>query len=289
MCDKDGYVYGSRMGIERASMIDPDWHENDQVDPWYALMSPDSDSSDRMRAPENQGRRIEEVPGGFRLLNFAYYRGLRNDDDRREQNRRAQEKFRLSHSQPKSASVSRDKPLKAHTETDADSEAKAEAKKVKDLVPAAPKQSAKDLVESFTLEQKHRDWGRSKCPSVPLDAELDAWKDRMRANGYVVGKSPVKDPQAAFYTSCRNAEAWRTYGPPGARTRAAMLPPTANQIAGFPSQDSFGAAVIEEGTFCVCGHEDYYHEELTGPCVIVRDSHHADSCFCAQFNGRNGS
>lgn len=117
VCDKDGCVYGSRSGFERLSMIDPDACE--ELDPWSVLLGPDSDSSDKMRAPENEGRRIEEIPGGFRLLNFAYYRGLRNDDDRREQNRLAQERFR-NKNKPRSATVSHVKPPKAHTEADAE-------------------------------------------------------------------------------------------------------------------------------------------------------------------------
>jgi len=92
MCDKDGCVYGSRPGLERAACID--WDSDEERDPWRVLMEPDVYSSDAMRAPENEGRRIEEISGGFRLLNFDYYRGLRNDDDRAEQNRRAQEKHR---------------------------------------------------------------------------------------------------------------------------------------------------------------------------------------------------
>lgn len=131
MCDKDGYVAGSRPGLERAACID--WDTATERDPWKVLMEPDMYSSDRMRAPENEGRRIEEVPGGFRLLNFEYYRGLRNEDDRREQNRKAQEKYRQNHNKPPSAKVSQGKPAsakvspgkprKAHTDTDTDTEA----------------------------------------------------------------------------------------------------------------------------------------------------------------------
>lgn len=120
LCDKDGCVYGSRPGLERAAMIDQNACK--EIDPWDVLMGPDQHSSDKMRAPENEGRRIEEIPGGFRLLNFAYYRGLRNDDDRREQNRIAQEKFR-NRSKPRSAKVSPDNPPKAHTEAEAETEA----------------------------------------------------------------------------------------------------------------------------------------------------------------------
>lgn len=119
MADRDGCVYGSKSGLERAANIDPKYSE--EADPWRILMSPDEDSSDKMRAPENEGRRIEEVPGGFRLLNHAYYRGLRNDDDRAEQNRTAQARFRAKN-KPRSASVSHRKPVKAQADADADAE-----------------------------------------------------------------------------------------------------------------------------------------------------------------------
>lgn len=91
------------------------------------LQSPDSFS----RSKEFDGRRIEEIPGGFQVLNYAKYRENRDPEVRREQNRQAQARFRaksnqVSHSKPK---VSRDKPQSAQAE------AKAEAS---DLPPAAP-------------------------------------------------------------------------------------------------------------------------------------------------------
>ena len=95
LADKDGMVYGSKNGISRLANIDPD--ESDSA--WVALMSPDPDSSDTTRAPEHEGRRIEAIGGGFRLLNFQYYRDLRSDDDRREQNREAQARFRAKKAQ----------------------------------------------------------------------------------------------------------------------------------------------------------------------------------------------
>ncbi len=90
LCDREGYVYGSRRGLERAANI----KIRNGEDPWKTLMSPDPDSSDLLRNPENGGRRIEEVPSGFRLINFEYYRGIFDSEDRREQNRLAQQRFR---------------------------------------------------------------------------------------------------------------------------------------------------------------------------------------------------
>lgn len=109
MCDRDGIVYGSTSGIARVANVDIG-KARVAIE---ALMSPDQESSDRIRSPENEGRRIEAVSGGFRLLNFEYYRGLRNDDDRRIQNREAQERFRernkpaSAKSKPRKAVVSR--------------------------------------------------------------------------------------------------------------------------------------------------------------------------------------
>lgn len=122
ICDRDGVVYGSRVGIDRIANINPE----DSEEAWNCLMTPDKNSSDKIRAPENQGRRIEEVSGGFKLINFEYYRGLRNDDDRREQNRTAQARFKakVSPDKPETAAVSPVKPMQrqrqiqSHTHTD---------------------------------------------------------------------------------------------------------------------------------------------------------------------------
>lgn len=48
------------------------------------LSAPDPDS----RTSDHEGRRIEVIEGGFKLLNHAKYRGKLNEDDRREYKRR---------------------------------------------------------------------------------------------------------------------------------------------------------------------------------------------------------
>lgn len=131
IADRRGVVNGSRQGISRIANIDHD----DLDDAWQHLLSPDPDSSDRLRNPDNEGRRIEEIPGGFKLLNYEFYRGLRNEDDRREQNRQAQDRYvkkhkpqsaTISHDQPRSARISLDEPPKpnsAHAEAEAEADA----------------------------------------------------------------------------------------------------------------------------------------------------------------------
>lgn len=58
------------------------------------LEAPDPES----RSPENEGRRIvkmdEHRAWGWKIVNYGKYRAIRNEDDRREQNRLAQERWR---------------------------------------------------------------------------------------------------------------------------------------------------------------------------------------------------
>ena len=77
------------------------------------LESPDPES----RSPENEGRRILRMDGhrawGWKVTNYGKYRTIKNEDDRREQNRLAQERWRNrnKHSSAEVISVSRDKPM----------------------------------------------------------------------------------------------------------------------------------------------------------------------------------
>jgi len=79
------------------------------------LESPDDES----RSPEEQGRRIVRKDGhrdwGWTVVNYLKYRAIRDEDDRREQNRMAQERWRNRH-KAESAEVSHDKPASAVVE-----------------------------------------------------------------------------------------------------------------------------------------------------------------------------
>jgi hypothetical protein len=92
--------------------------------------------------------------------------------------------------------------------------------------PSAPIKSSKDLVEGFVPSDDNRGWAAKKTPSVPVDAETDAWRDRMRQNGYRTNAGPVKDPAAAWRTAMRNAEAWGTYRKTPQRGDPPALPTT---------------------------------------------------------------
>lgn len=101
------------------------------------LEAPDPES----RSPEMDGSRIvrmdEHRAWGWKIVNYGKYRSIRDEDDRREQNRIAQEKFRnknkppkeiVSNSKPASADSNQSKPRKPMS-AQAEAEAEAEEKK----------------------------------------------------------------------------------------------------------------------------------------------------------------
>lgn len=96
------------------------------------LMAPDPES----RSPELEGRRIipmdEHRAWGWQIVNHGKYRSIRSEDDRREANRIAQEKFRnknkapekiVSISKPPSSASKHPSAQSAHTEAEAEAEA----------------------------------------------------------------------------------------------------------------------------------------------------------------------
>ena len=218
VCDYEGFVYGSRLGLERMANIR--W-EPPQRDPWEALTSPDPDSSDLLRNPQNEGRRIEVVPGGFRILNYLYYRSLRNDDDRKEQNRRSQQNRRyrlksttrrssakISRSQPKSAAVSPGQPEYAHPDADADADAEVLSSKKE------PKNDAEHRAVAPNSGREKELMGelRAILPKREMNELGGLWRKRIRhcskAVAFAIEDYKVRTPDQR--SSIKNVGAWLT-------------------------------------------------------------------------------
>lgn len=72
--DKDGCIYAAVPGLARLANITL---EECQA-ALQAFLSPDPFS----RTPDNDGRRIETIDGGWRLLNWAKYRAIRGTEER---------------------------------------------------------------------------------------------------------------------------------------------------------------------------------------------------------------
>lgn len=86
MCNKRGEVMTSIPGLADFAKVTVE----EVLHALEVLMSPDEYS----RTPDNDGRRIEQIPGGWRVLNFLKYRDTMNEDDRKAYFREKQRDYR---------------------------------------------------------------------------------------------------------------------------------------------------------------------------------------------------
>jgi hypothetical protein len=213
IADPEGFVFGSRPGLERAANIHYDPEAGDP-DPWEVLLSPDPHSSDRLRNPENEGRRIEEIPGGgFRILNFLYYRSLRDAEARRDQNRNAQARFRarnkskksktketkqasadVNHSKPASATVSHSKPI---------SEAEAD-------VRVSFQETRVDLSSNWLTQDDVWLELQRILPEKEINERIGLWINRIKENRPALYEAICDFKDKRNQRSIRNPAAWLT-------------------------------------------------------------------------------
>lgn len=98
MADSKGRIYSSIPGLANRARVTLEEAEH----ALERFLAPDRYS----RTPDNDGRRIEPMDGGWRLLNYAKYREMRDGEARKEymreymQDRRKQEKLTVSQSKP---------------------------------------------------------------------------------------------------------------------------------------------------------------------------------------------
>lgn len=162
MADHAGRVHASVPGLARRANVARELAEQ----ALHVFMSPDPDS----RSKNNDGRRVEEIDGGWRLINHQFYREVRDPESRRQQNREAQARLRekkaaleeensqpeVSQSQPESAEVSLDKPLSAYAEAEAEAEAEAVSTKAKaNTFIDATRDGSKELHPDLVIYQAY--------------------------------------------------------------------------------------------------------------------------------------
>lgn len=113
MADKHGHVMASVPGLADRARVTLD----QCVEALKTLSEPDEWS----RSIENEGRRIEEVGGGWVLLNYTKYAKIRDEDERKEYMKNYMRK-RRKQAVSNVSSVSSSKPpladMLAHTDTD---------------------------------------------------------------------------------------------------------------------------------------------------------------------------
>lgn len=154
MADRKGCVHASVPGLARRAGI-----TLDECNAALAsFMGPDPYS----RTKEYDGRRIEEVDGGWRLLNHAKYREMRDEEAKRDADAERQRRHRAAKQSPDDtlqpgtpsadrhahAVTERDSHAKSHEVAQAEAEAEAEKEEQQVSPPAAPTPAGADESES---------------------------------------------------------------------------------------------------------------------------------------------
>ena len=114
MADKKGRVWAAIPGLANTARVTIEECEQALA----RFMAPDKYS----RTPDNDGRRIEPIDGGWQLLNYTKYREMRDADERAAQNRAAQEAYRSKQTRLHKPEVSQGKPPSAQRETERETE-----------------------------------------------------------------------------------------------------------------------------------------------------------------------
>ena len=140
------------------------------------LQSPDAES----RTPDQEGRRLllldEHRDWGWQVVNYVKYRSIKNEDDRREQNRIAQEKWRnknknyvskVSFDKPSVSTVSLGKP-------------KEKQKQKHELGANAPLSAAKLPTEAISELSQEPDNSLTETPPCPTQRILAIFGERLQ-------------------------------------------------------------------------------------------------------------
>ena len=157
-----------------------------------SFAAPDLDSAD----PENDGRRIERVPGGYLVLNADKYRKIVSIEHKREQDReratRYRERQRHAKSQGRHA-----KSRQAEAEAEAEANAKAEREKdtsARPSVAPTPIDPPLDLIPPDAPPPDTFAWLAEFKAIYPLRAGQQPWvRAKKAANARIVeGHTPTE-------------------------------------------------------------------------------------------------
>ena len=204
MCDKWGEVQASVPGLAHAAHITVEQAESGLE----CFLSPDRYS----RTPDFEGRRIEVVAGGWRLLNHGRYRKILSAEERREYNRIKQAEHRakakqgeesrqknVSNSQKQSMTVNDNKQSKHIAEAEAEAEADSFLGEPKKTPPTPQGGSVRKRTEKFSPPSLSdvEEYGKTLTPPF---AEALKFHSYYESNGWRVGRNPMKSWRAAVAT-----------------------------------------------------------------------------------------
>ena len=200
LSDREGVVNGSVPGLAR--LANATLQETEAA--LATFMAPDTYS----RTPDNEGRRIEQVPGGWRLLNHAMYREKMNADDRREYKRRWDQQKR-GRNDPTESDKIRHGPTNAdanptdptHTASDSDSDSTTARAKSKSVASPTGSRLPADWVPS----DADVEFAKRERPDVDWFKEAEKFRDYWR--GQAGAKGRKADWPATWRNWIRRADA----------------------------------------------------------------------------------
>lgn len=118
MADRHGRVWASVPGLANRARISID----EAKTALERFQTPDPYS----RTPDYEGRRIEVIDGGWRLLNYAKYRALRDEEERREYQREWDRQHRSRGARNPTNPTASDRARPAPTQAEAEAKAEKE-------------------------------------------------------------------------------------------------------------------------------------------------------------------
>ena len=226
MSDRDGVVLSSVPGLAKQAGVElADCEEALRV-----FMAPDPYST----TPDHEGRRIEKIEGGWRLLNHAKYREMQSSQEVREKAAQRQRLFRESHKVTPRNAPSRSVTRNNRSNDIAEAEAEAEADQTR-ITDSAEAVASPPPVLVFPCSGQPREWGLS-------EAQIVRWEELY--------------PGVKVVAECRNALAWAEANPTRRKTASGMpkflvawLTRSQNGARGSPSvggKTSNNVSVAEE-------------------------------------------
>lgn len=194
MADRKGRVFASIPGLANRARV----QVADAEAAILSFLGPDPYS----RTKDHDGRRIEEIDGGWRLINYEKYRALCDAETIKESKRKYINERRARERDVEESRKSRQQSKQAE----------AEEERSKPIPhPRADKPRRVCLPVDFELSPSTLDWcQKRKIPQLELQARYDWFKDYARSSG-----KQYADWQAAFKNSVRGNWANITPGTSG--------------------------------------------------------------------------
>lgn len=188
-CDFHGRVYASIPGLANLARVTVEECES----ALETFLAPDQYS----RTPDNEGRRIEVIEGGWRLLNYELYREKRDPEARKVQNREAQRRCRARQHVSAEMLTNGDQTQKSAQYR----KQKTEAEQNRSQEQGRSRGSR--LPKEWTLPAEWKVWAITVRPDLDADAEAAKFADYYHAKA---GKDASKvDWQATWRNWIRNA------------------------------------------------------------------------------------